>query len=48
MQDATKRAGNPRDRHGEDALAWTPALCLVGALHVCVEVLRGIPKAKVA
>lgn len=30
MQDAAERAGNRRDGHGEDASAWTAALCLVG------------------
>lgn len=48
MQDAAEKAGNPRDRHGERASAWTAALCLAGVLHVGLEVLRAVPREKAA
>jgi len=48
MQDAAERAGNYEDRTRENASAWTAALCLVGALCVCVEVPRAAPKEKAA
>ena len=48
LQDAAERAGNQKDRHREDTSTWTTALCLVGALHVCVEVPRAVWKEKAA
>lgn len=40
MQDAAGWAEGQREGCGEDASERTMALCLVGALHVCVVVPR--------